>query len=160
MIVSKRVGLALGGLAAAAVVGTAGVAAAAGSSGSAPGTLAAVSSPAPSASGSPSAGTGERKKKHARLGRGLHGEFVAKGKDGKLVTVVTVRGTVTAVSPTSVTLKAEDGYTATFVVGSATKVRGKDADAIADVKVGDKAAAAGTKTTAGIAARTILVRQK
>lgn len=165
MIVSRRFALALGGVAAAAVVGTAGVAAAAGSSGgrSPQVELAAVSSPAPTVSGSPSVKAGERRAKHAwavRLGRGLHGEFVAKGKDGKFVTVVTVRGTVTAVSPTAVTFKAEDGYTTTFTVGSGTKVRGKDVDAIADVKVGDSGGAAGAKGADGIAARTVVIRRK
>jgi hypothetical protein len=167
MIVSRRVALALGGVTVAAVVGTAGVAAAAGSSGGPERQvrLAAIGTAAPSpsagTSGSPSGKAADRRAKHpGRLARGLHGEFVAKGKDGKFVTVVTVRGTVTAVSPTSVTFKAEDGYTATFGVGADSKVRGKDVDAIGDVKVGDTGGAAGTKSADGITARTIVIRHK
>jgi hypothetical protein len=155
MIVSKRIALAVGGAAAAAVLGTAGIAAAAGSpTGDTQQITAAASTTA-----APSPETKDRAKhpRLAKLARGLHGEFVAKGKDGKLVTIVTVKGEFTAVSPTSVTVKAEDGYTATFAIGGDTKVRGKG---IADVKVGDTGAAAGVKGAGGITARTVLVRTK
>jgi hypothetical protein len=166
MILSKRVALAIAGFAAAAVVGTAGVAAA-----TAPDPSGA---PAPSSPGAsaPDAGTGapgraderhgdERhgKLKHRALGRGLHGEFVVKGEDGTYVTLVSVRGEVTAVSATSVTFKAEDGFTATYVVNSETRVRGHDVDKIADVKVGDKGGAVGTKSGSTLTARAVLVRK-
>ena len=166
MIISKRVALAIGGVAAAAVVGTAGIAAAAGSSGGgAPQQLAVATTPAgsPSASASPDGTAKDHRARHprlARLARGIHGEFVAKGKDGTFVTIVTVRGTVTAVSPTSVTFKAEDGYTATFLVGTESRVRGRNVDAIGDVKVGDSGGAVGVKGADGITARTVLVRGK
>ena len=156
MILSKRVALAIAGVAAAAVVGTAGVAAA--------------TAPDPSGSPGPTAsapdpgrpgGAAERraKLKHRALGRGLHGEFVVKGKDGAYVTLVSVRGEVTAVSATSITFKAEDGFTATYAVNSDTKVRGQDVDKIADVKVGDKGGAVGTKSGSTLTARAVLVRK-
>jgi hypothetical protein len=84
---------------------------------------------------------------------------VVKGKDGKPVTVLGVRGEVVAVSATSVTVKAEDGFTATFAVDGETKVRGKDVDKIADVEVGDKAGAVGTKSGDTTTARVVLVRK-
>jgi hypothetical protein len=157
MILSKRVTLAVAGVAAAAVVGTAGVAAA-----TAPGPS---SPPSPSASADPdtrepgAAGERRGKLKHRVLGRGLHGEFVVKGKDGKPVTLVAVRGEVTAVSATSITFKAEDGFTATYAVTADTKVRGKDADTIADIEVGARGGAVGTKSGTTLTARTILTRK-
>ena len=157
MILSKRVGLAVAGVAVAAVVGTAGVAAATAPDPS--GTPA-----APTASSAPDAGTktpGQRhgKLKHRALARGMHGEWVVKGKDGKPVTLVTVRGEVTAVSATSITLTAEDGFTATYAVSLDTKVRGKEVDKIADVKVGDKGGAVGTKSGSTLTAKAVLVRK-
>lgn len=158
MILSKRVALAVAGVAAAAVVGTAGVAAATAPDPS--------GSPAPTASAPDTGKTApgraaERhgKLKHRALARGLHGEFVVKGKDGAYVTIVSVRGEVTAVSATSITFKAEDGFTATYAVSSETKVRGKDVDKIAEVKVGDKGGAVGTKSGSTLTARAVLVRK-
>ncbi len=69
----------------------------------------------------------------------MHGEWVVKGKDGKPVTLETIRGTVTAVGSSRVTVKAEDGFTETFATNSDTKVRG-GADSLGDVKVGAKGA--------------------
>lgn len=171
MIVSKRIALAVGGVAAVAVIGTAGVAAATGSAAgpalqavapapaAAPGGTAAPADPTERAGGNDRAGK-DRPGRLARLTRGLHGEFVVKGKDGGYVTVVTVRGTVTAVSPTSVTVRAEDGYTATFAVDADTKVHGKDVDGIGDVRVGDSGGAAGVKSGDTITAHRVLIRQK
>ncbi len=56
------------------------------------------------------------------MGEALHGEFVVKAVDGTISTVRQVQGTVTAVSDTSITVKAEDGYTATFAVNADTEV--------------------------------------
>jgi hypothetical protein len=163
MILSKRVALAIAGVAAAAVVGTAGVAAATASdpSGSPAPTASAPDTGGPDTGGKAPGRAGERHAKlgHRALGRGLHGEFVVKGKDGAYVTVVSVRGEVTAVSATSITIKAEDGFTATYAVTADTKVRGHDVDKIADVKVGDKGGAIGTKSGGTVTARAVLVRK-
>jgi hypothetical protein len=77
----------------------------------------------------------------AGIGRGmLHGEFVVKGEDGKIVTMVTQHGNVTAVSGNSVTLRSEDGFTGTYAVGSDTRVRvGGGPGAISGVKAGNEA---------------------
>ncbi|MDP9117914.1 MAG: hypothetical protein M3O28_11785, partial [Actinomycetota bacterium] len=55
----------------------------------------------------------------------LHGSFVTreKGSSTQFVTHDAIRGTVTAVSPESITVKAADNTSQTFVVNSATKVR-------------------------------------
>ncbi len=70
-------------------------------------------------------------------GRLLHGQATVLGKDGKPVVVDEQRGTVHAVSATSITLTSKDGFKQTYVVDTNTRVRvdGKKS-AIADVKTG------------------------
>jgi hypothetical protein len=156
MILTRKVALGVAGVVAAGVLGTAGVAAA----------TAENSTPTPAASVAPSgtpAPTAAKDKKdrakHVLRARGMHGEWVVKGKDGKPVTLVSVRGTVSAVGPASVTVKAEDGYTATFTANADTKVKGADVDSIADVKVGAKGAVVGVKDGNTLTARAVLVHK-
>lgn len=92
-----------------------------------------------------------RKGLRARLLRALHATWVTEGKSGP-VTHQAVRGEVTAVSATSVTVKARDGFSLTYAVTGDTKVRtrsnGKGSDsAIGSVKVGDKALVLGVGAT-------------
>jgi hypothetical protein len=160
MILTKKVALGVAGVVAAGVLGTAGVAAAT----SDPGTPTPAASAAPSPSASPGATTGDKKDKRkkvrrAAIARGMHGEFVVKGKDGKPVTLETIRGQVTAVGPTSVTVKAEDGFTETFTANPDTKVKGADVSSMSDVKVGAKGAIVGVKSGNTITARAVLVRK-
>jgi hypothetical protein len=106
------------------------------------------------------AGAGTRHKiRRAAIVRGMHGEWVVKGKDGKPVTLLTIRGEITAVSPTSVTVKAEDGVSETFTVTSDTKVKGADVTSISGVKVGAKGAMVGVKSGNTTTARAVLVRK-
>jgi hypothetical protein len=156
MILTRKIALGVAGVVAAGVLGTAGVATATSSD----------SAPAPSASAAPSSSSAPKADhrkaklgKRALIGRGLHGEWVVKGKDGKPVTLETIRGTVTAVGSASVTVKAEDGFTATFTTNSDTKVRGDGADALGDVKAGARAAVVGVKSGNTTTARTLLVRK-
>ena len=94
-------------------------------------------------------------------GQALHGEFVVKAADGTISTVRMIRGAVTAVDASSITVKADDGYSSTFAVTSTTDIHvgapighGPNdqgaagtgtqpvtpaASTIADVKVGDVA---------------------
>ena len=59
------------------------------------------------------------------LGRFEHAEWVS--KDGTAnVTHDAIHGTVSSVSPTSISVKASDGYTLTFTVTADTKVRVRD----------------------------------
>jgi hypothetical protein len=154
MILTRKIALGVAGVVAAGVLGTAGVAAATSSD----------STPAPSASAAPSStapSADHPRAKHAKrafLARGMHGEWVVKDKDGKPVTLATVRGTVTAVGSASVTVKAEDGFTATFATNSDTKVRG-GADSLAEVKAGAKAAVVGVRSGSTTTARAVLVRK-
>jgi hypothetical protein len=165
MILTRKLALGVAGVAAAGVLGTAGVAAATAESGtptpaasSAPGT----SAPAPADKTTADKTTADKKAKHrarAAITRGLHGQWVVKGKDGKYVTLVSVRGQVTAVGPASVTVKAEDGFTATFTTNADTKVRGAEAKTLADVKVGATGVVVGVKSGNTSTARTVLVRK-
>ncbi|MDT7732637.1 MAG: hypothetical protein QOK45_2890 [Mycobacterium sp.] len=49
----------------------------------------------------------------------LHGEFVVPDGAGGYTTVLTQTGTVTAISPTSITVRSEDGFSQTYVIPSA-----------------------------------------
>jgi len=98
----------------------------------------------PTASSSP-APTAKAKAKHRPLlGHVAHGEVTLNGKDHKVVDVQ--RGDVQAVGATSISVKSDDGFTATYTVNSGTKVRkgGKQA-AIGDVHTGDKVGIVATK---------------
>jgi hypothetical protein len=46
----------------------------------------------------------------------LHGEFVVPDGSGGYSTVLTQTGAVTAISPTSITVRSEDGYSQTYVI--------------------------------------------
>jgi hypothetical protein len=46
----------------------------------------------------------------------LHGEFVVPDGAGGYTTVLTQTGTVTAISPTSITVRSEDGFSQTYVM--------------------------------------------
>ena len=96
-------------------------------------------------------GAGDRKGLRARMLRALHGTWVTQGKTGP-VTHQAIRGDVTAVSATSVTVKAKDGFSLTFAVAGDTRVRvrsnGKGADStLGAVTVGAKALVAGFGAT-------------
>jgi hypothetical protein len=87
------------------------------------------------------------------LRRLAHGQFVVKGKDGRFETHDIIRGTVTAVSATSITVQAQDKKSETFAVTKDTKVRVRDkgkgaASTISKVAKGDRVMVAGTGTSA------------
>jgi len=154
MILTKKIALGVAGVAAAGVLGTAGVAAATSNDS----TPAPTASAAPSNSAAPSDHPKAKRARRALIGRGMHGEWVVKGKDGKPVTLETIRGTVTAVGSSRLTVKAEDGFTETFATNSDTKVRG-GADALGDVKVGARGAVVGVKSGNTITARVVRLRK-
>ncbi len=153
------------GCAAAALIGGGGVAVASadGSASPTPTTTPfATSTSAAAAQGAAAASTkpGKATKdgdQAGRLGRlkGLeHAEWVAKDKSGAFVTHDAVRGAVTAVSPTSVTVKAADGASLTFAVTTDTRVRVRTAGgtgakaSVADLKTGEQVLVAGVKQPA------------
>jgi preprotein translocase subunit YajC len=80
------------------------------------------------------------------------GEWVT-GPSGATVTHQAIKGKVSAVSPTSIQVKAADGTSLTFVANSSTKVALREGGkgsakkgTIADVKPGDTVLVTGTKT--------------
>jgi hypothetical protein len=83
-------------------------------------------SPSPSQSqsapGKSDAAPGQNKKDRSQRPQHLHGESVVKKADGTFQTILEQRGTVEAVSDTSITVKSEDGYSQTYTVNADTKV--------------------------------------
>ncbi|MDQ1738779.1 MAG: hypothetical protein QOE53_431 [Pseudonocardiales bacterium] len=117
--------------------------------------------------GAQARGKGHRAELRA-LGRALHAQWVTRDRANAnaFVTHNAIRGEVTAVSASSITVKAQDGVSQTYAVTDATKVRlrkgqpgngngngngkgndGGAAGTIGDVHTGDKVAVAGTGTT-------------
>lgn len=147
--------------------GAAAVATAASADTSGSGTSASPSaSPSASASTPAKAGRHERGARHGGLlGRFEHAEWVS--KDGTAnVTHDAVRGTVSSVSATSISVKASDGYSLTFTVNADTKVRVRDtsstgkkagkAGTISNVKAGDNVLVSGVKSGSTVAAKHVL----
>jgi hypothetical protein len=85
-----------------------------------------------------------------RLEKVSHAQWVSKdAKTGTFVTHDAVRGVVSTVTSASITIKATDGTSETYVVDSSTKVHVKGdakgaAGAIAQIKVGDQVGVLGT----------------
>ncbi len=72
----------------------------------------------------------------AGFGDAIHGQLTEPKSGGGYQTVDVQRGTVTAVSSTSITVKSADGYSATYAVATSTEVNAQAAG-IGTVKVGD-----------------------
>ena len=135
-------------------IGSVGVAMAADNGSASPSTSASAS-----ASANPGGATGgpAAKKLHGLRSRALHGEFVAQTKDG-LKTVVLQKGSVTALSATSVTVKSTDGYTVTWTINDQTRVRkDKAAAAATDLKSGLVVRVVGPKDGSATTARVIVI---
>jgi len=98
----------------------------------------------PGAQPSPNAAAPGRKAGKGALGRRAllnrleHGEITVRTGSGDR-TLDVQRGAVTAVSPTSITVKSQDGYTHSYAVNQTTRVRsGKARGSIGDVHSGDE----------------------
>jgi uncharacterized NAD(P)/FAD-binding protein YdhS len=83
--------------------------------------------------------------------RSLHGTWVTRDGSSGFVTHDAIRGQVTAVSASSITVKAADNVSQTYAITSDTKVhlrgdKGK-AGTIGEVKTGDRVIVLGTGTT-------------
>lgn len=135
----KRTKVALvAGTAALALAGIGGGVAFATGSGSAAPSPRITTAASVTSSDAPSAARPKGKRFRNVLARTEHGEVTLRSKTGDKVFDLQ-RGVVTTVSSTSVTVKSKDGFTATYTVGSGTKVRKqKQASAIADVHTGDR----------------------
>ena len=64
------------------------------------------------------------------MARALHGEVTLAGEKHRVI--VFQRGPVDKISDTSLTVKSNDGFTATYVLNADTKVRKKKADVAAE----------------------------
>ncbi|MFB9234510.1 hypothetical protein ACFFWC_02995 [Plantactinospora siamensis] len=119
----------------------------------------------------PSAGPGKkgqraqdwRKRHQARVllrRNTLHGEVVVQTKDGTK-TVAVQRGTVTAISDTSMTVKSTDGFTETWTFGPQLKVvERRSTIQPSAVKVGTELGVAGAKDGDKGVARLIVIPNK
>lgn len=86
-----------------------------------------VAAAATSSSSSTAGSTGHHHRHHERLALSHieHGQFVSRDKAGRQVTHEVANGSVSAVSPTSISVKDGSGTTTTFVVDAQTRVRVK-----------------------------------
>lgn len=81
----------------------------------------------------------------------LHGELTVPQADGTGTEVILVqRGTVTAVSSTSLSVRSTDGFTSTYAVSSTTRVRAAGGTTISGVKVGSTVHVVSTKAKAAL----------
>jgi hypothetical protein len=84
-----------------------------------------------------------------RLRNLQHATWVTGDANGSFVTHDAIHGTVTAISTTSITVKAKDNVSQTYVINSDTKVHSRaehKGASISDVKAGDEVLVAGTGT--------------
>lgn len=105
--------------------------------------IASASAPRPATSTSapsgPDAKAAGPHKHRSLLGRVAHGEGVVRMRGG-FRTVAVQRGEITAVSASAITLKSADGYTKTYAIDDATKVRSRGEEKkLADLKSGERA---------------------
>lgn len=87
-----------------------------------------------------------------------HGQLVTKGKGGSSVTHDLIHGTVTAVSPSAITVVAADKVSQTYVITADTKVRMRATRARASISAvhkGDDVFVLGTGTSTFTAKRVI-----
>ncbi len=73
---------------------------------------------------------------HGKL-MGIHGEFTTRAPGGGYQTMATQVGEVTEVSPSSIAVRSEDGYSRTYAVNDNPLVNAGN-DGIADVRQGDQ----------------------
>jgi hypothetical protein len=150
----------LGGVTAAVIIGAGGTALAlTGSDQPTSGTPTATTTAAQQTTAKDKAAKGKGK----LLKRLSHAQIVTRGKGG-FVTHDLIKGTVTSVSSTSITVQAADKTSETFVINKDTKVRlrtkGKGtASSIASVKNGDHVLVAGTGTSTYTAKHVVDVKK-
>lgn len=136
----------------AAIIGGAGTAA-----------YAATGTPAPTPSTSSATTPAAKHPGLDRIRRSVHATWVTENKKTKTFTTHdAIRGRVTSVSATSITVQAADNLTETYAVTLATKVHTrtlKSAASISDVRAGDPAFVGGTGTTTLTAVRVVDVKK-
>lgn len=124
----KKTGITAAAVVAAAAIAAGGIAVAQAQDSAQPTTPSATSTASPSAGGSTKAGKGHQDRKGlqaalTKLKDVQHAQWVVKeGTTGTYVTHDAIRGAVTAISPTSITVKAGDGVSETYALASTTKI--------------------------------------
>jgi hypothetical protein len=122
---------------------------------------------------SPTTATAVKHPKANRLRLGLHATWVSENKKTKTFTThVAIRGQVSNLSPTSITVRAADNVTQTFVINARTKVFTRapkvagtktaipvTAASISQVKTGDVVFVGGTGRTGLTALRVVDVKK-
>jgi hypothetical protein len=117
---------------------------------------------------SPSTGKAVKHPLAHRLRRAVHATWVTENKRTKTFTTHdTIRGQVTAVSPTSITVRAADNVAETFVINARTRAftrtpktaAAKAAASISGVKTGDTVFIGGTGTSGMTALRIVDVKK-
>ena len=146
------------------VAGDAGTAADAPGQANAPADVTATGSPAPDASAAPNKGN----RRHPGLRRLLirratmakhveHGSVTVQTRNGD-VTIDVQRGTITAISSTSMTVKSADGFTLTWTFGDKMRVlENRSTIQPTDVKVGETVGVAGEKSGSTETARLVVI---
>jgi hypothetical protein len=126
-----------------------------------------VPADSPSAAASPGASAGKNGAGHRRIRRLAvrralarnveHGEAVIDTKDGPK-TVDIQRGTVTAITDTTITVKSTDGFTLTWTFGSPLHViEHRDTIQAKDIAVGAKVGVAGAKQGDTVTATLVVI---
>ena len=121
-------------------------------------TLAPAGEPSASQSKAAPNGPGGKHRPRIKLRKNvLHGETVVQTKDG-VKTVAFQRGTVTAISTTSVTVKSTDGFSQTWTIGDKLHViQHRKTVQPSDVKQGAEIGIAGPKENGTATARLIVL---
>jgi hypothetical protein len=88
-------------------------------------------------------------------GAAIHGSFTVKGPSGAYETIDTQYGTAEAVSSSSITVKSDDGFSQTYVVGSSTIVFAEP-NGILSVKAGDTVSVQGLVSGSTVKAERVL----
>ena len=96
--------------------------------------------------------------KHRMLvARAIHGEVTLAGKEHRVIAFQ--RGTVEAVSDTSLTVESADGYSATYLIKPETKVRqGKQPGQLTDLTADDRVRVVAVKDGSTLTAKRIRER--
>jgi len=110
-----------------------------------------VASAATPGTSHPAAAKGDRRAAAGLAARAEHGTFVVRGKKGVERTLDVQRGTLTAVSASSVTIKSLDGFTATYALTPTSRLRvdGAGKAPASTLRTGEKAAVTAVHTATG-----------
>jgi hypothetical protein len=91
------------------------------------------------------------------VARALHGEIILAGKENRVIAFQ--RGGVEKVSGTSLTVKSNDGYVATYVLSNDTKVReNREKSKPSEIDTSDRVLVVAEKDDSTLTARRVIVR--